>query len=120
MINKNTLIIVCCLQFLCPWWSLRAQLCTSPLANSVKKMAPNTLIAAAIQKTVCHSLIVLSGVRLLAMMGPVIPGIVANVFVMPKRMPAYEGAISRWLMLNPEEAKPPSVVDMVRNATAKE
>jgi hypothetical protein len=58
MINKNTLIIVCCLQFLCPWWSLRAQLCTSPLANSVKKMAPNTLIAAAIQKTVCHSLIV--------------------------------------------------------------
>lgn len=32
----------------------------------------------------------------------------------------HEGAISRWLMLNPEEAKPPSVVDMVRNATAKE
>lgn len=32
-----------------------------------------------------------SGVRLLAMMGPVIPGIVANVFVMPKRMPAYLG-----------------------------
>ena len=46
------------LQFLCPWWSLIAQFCTSPLANSVKKMAPNTLIAAAMQKTVCHSPIV--------------------------------------------------------------
>lgn len=32
----------------------------------------------------------------------------------------HEGAISRWLMLNPEEQKPPSVVDMVKNATAKE
>ena len=32
-----------------------------------------------------------SGVRLLAMMGPIIPGIVANVFVMPRRMPAYLG-----------------------------
>lgn len=32
----------------------------------------------------------------------------------------HEGAISRWLMLNPEEQKPPSVVEMVRNATAKE
>lgn len=83
-------------------------------------MAPNTLIAAAMQKTVCHSLIVFSGVRLLAMMGPTIPGTVANVFVMPRRTPAYEGAMSRWLMLNPEEQKPPRVVDMVRNATAKE
>lgn len=28
-------------------------------------------------------------VRLLAMTGPIIPGMVANVFVMPRRMPAY-------------------------------
>jgi hypothetical protein len=30
-----------------------------------------------------------SGVRLLAMPGPTIPGMVANVFVTPRRMPAY-------------------------------
>ena len=51
-------IIYWFLQLLCPWRSSRAQFCTSPLAKSVKKMAPNTLIAAEIQKTVCHSLMV--------------------------------------------------------------
>lgn len=44
-----------------------------------------------------------------------VKSIIANLYIS-----THEGAISRWLMLNPEEQKPPSVVDMVKNATANE
>ena len=37
----------------------------------------------------------------LAICGPTIPGMVAAVLVIPMSIPAYLGAISRWLMLYP-------------------
>ena len=37
----------------------------------------------------------------LAICGPAIPGTVAAMLVIPMSIPAYLGAISRWLMLNP-------------------
>lgn len=40
--------------------------------------------------------------------GLMIPGIVARQLLIPKRIEAYLGAISRWLIGNPVHAKPPN------------
>ena len=40
--------------------------------------------------------------------GLMIPGIVARQLLIPNKMDAYLGAISRWLIGNPVQAKPPS------------
>lgn len=82
------------------------------------------------------------------MTGPTMPGMVAKVLVMERRMPAYlqththtvvedksltgkgrnhfkklvnpyEGAMSRWLMLKPDEAIPPREEERVRKVTAR-
>lgn len=86
------------------------------------------------------------------MTGPTMPGMVAKVLVMERRMPAYlqthtqcrmfacqrkksltgkernhlkklvnpyEGAMSRWLMLKPDEANPPREEERVRKVTAR-
>ena len=40
--------------------------------------------------------------------GLIIPGMVAKQLLIPNKMEAYLGAISRWLMGNPVHAKPPN------------
>ena len=38
--------------------------------------------------------------------GPANPGMVAKQLVIPNKMPAYCGAMSKWLQLNPEKLAP--------------
>ncbi len=45
------------------------------------------------------------------MAGLMMPGMVPMVLEMPMRMAAYCGAMSRWLMENPAQAKPPQPRD---------
>ena len=49
--------------------------------------------------------------------GATIPGIVPAVLVIPINIPAYCGAISIWLILNPACANPLKPTEMVRNST---
>ena len=44
--------------------------------------------------------------------GLMIPGMVPMVLEIPMRMAAYWGAMSRWLMENPAQAKPPQPREM--------
>ena len=48
------------------------------------------------------------GVMIPTTTGLMIPGIVARQLLIPNKMDAYLGAISRWLIGNPVQAKPPS------------
>ena len=54
----------------------------------------------------------------LAICGPAIPGIVPAVLASPMSIPAYLGAISRWLMLNPAWLSALSPTPSVRKVTA--
>ena len=54
-----------------------------------------------------------------AMIGPIIPGIVPAVFVIPISTPANLGAISMWLIKLPAKALPPSPVPIDMNVTDK-
>ena len=51
--------------------------------------------------------------------GEMIPGMVPMVLEIPIRMAAYWGAMSRWLMENPAQAKPPQPSDREMQVVAK-
>ena len=54
----------------------------------------------------------------LATCGPTKPGMVAAMFDIPIRMPAYLGAMSRWLTLMPATANPTEPTERDRNVIA--
>ena len=60
----------------------------------------------------------LFSVRMPTTVGPRNPGTVAKVFVIPCKIPAYEGETSRWLIKNPAEFKPSNPIEVVTRATA--
>ena len=51
--------------------------------------------------------------------GTTMPGIVANVLVIPMSVPANGGAMSIWFPKNPEYIPPTNIVPRVKNTTAK-
>ena len=52
------------------------------------------------------------------MLGDMIPGRVATVLEIPMMTLAYWGAMSSWLTLKPDQAKPPKPTAIVKQITA--